>query len=243
MNPDSQASAADSASAYGYGETLYQPALAAAKTEQAVIAQVAGEVATRLAAGGRLYTFGAGHSWAFAAELCSRAGGLRPVTAMSLEDLRSTPRLAYLQLTDSMPERDPDNGPALLALHHVTSRDALLIASQSGRNGASIAMAEHARRAGTYTAAVVSRAHCAAFPSRHPDGHKLPDVVDHVIDNHCPVGDAAVAVSPVERMGGTSTISFTLIAQLLSIAVADDLRRRGQPPAVILSANIDVTKQ
>jgi uncharacterized phosphosugar-binding protein len=159
---------------------------------------------------------------------------------MNLEDLRTKPRLCYLQLTDSMPERDPANGPALLALHGVTDRDALLIASQSGRNGASIAMAEEARRAGTYTAAVLSRQHCAAFPSRHPDGRKLPDVVDHVIDNHCPVGDAAVTVGSGDRMGATSTISFALLAQLISIAIAEELRRQGQPPAVILSANIDV---
>lgn len=220
-------------------EDLCRPAIAAGAAEQVAIARVAGQVAQRLAAGGRLYTFGAGHSWAFAAELCSRAGGLRPVTAMNLDDLRTTPRPAYVQLTDSMPERDPANGPALLDLHGVTGRDALIIASQSGRNGASIAMAAHARQAGAYTAAVVSRAHCAAFPSRHPDGRKLPEVVDDVIDNHCPIGDAAVSIDPAGRMGAASTISMALIAQLLSIGVAEELQRRGQPPAVILSANLD----
>lgn len=218
---------------------LWRPAIVAATAEHVAIRRVADQVAQRLATGGNLYTFGAGHSWAFAAELCSRAGGLRPVTAMNLDDLRTSPRPSYMQLTDSLPERDPANGPALLHLHGVTGRDALIIASQSGRNGASIAMAIHARQAGTYTAAVVSRSHCMAFPSRHPDGRKLPDVVDDVIDNHCPVGDAAIPVDPAGRMGATSTISSALIAQLLSIGIAEELQRRDQPPAVIISANLD----
>ena len=218
---------------------LLLPALTAAAAESAAITRAASRIAERLTEGGNLYTFGAGHSWAVAAELCSRAGGLPRVTAMSLEDLRGTPRLSYLQLTDSLPERDPGNGPALLALHQVGPGDALLIASQSGRNGASVAMARAARRAGTYVAAVISVAHCQAFPSRHPDGLKLPDVVDDILDNHCPVGDAAVGLGPHRQAAATSTISGALIAQLLNLAIVAELERRGLDLALIRSANVD----
>lgn len=218
---------------------LLLPALTAAAAESAAISRVASRIAERLADGGHLYTFGAGHSWSVAAELCSRAGGLPMVTAMSLEDLRGTPRLSYLQLTDSAPERDPDNGPALLARHQVGSGDALLIASQSGRNGASVAMARTARQAGTYVAAVISLAHCQAFPSRHPDGLKLPDVAEDILDNHCPVGDAAVGVGLGSHAAATSTVSGALIAQLLNLAIIAELQGRGLAQALIQSANID----
>lgn len=218
---------------------LLLPALTAAAAGSPAIARVGSAIAQRLADGGRLFTFGAGHSWAVAAELCSRAGGPPAVTAMNLEDLRTTPRPSYLQLTDSMPERDPGNGPALLALHGVRPGDALLIASQSGRNGASVEMARKARQSGSYVAAIVSLAHCQAFPSRHPDGLKLPDVTDDVIDNHCPVGDAAVELSPGRRAAAASTISGALIAQLLDVAIIAGLERRGRGVAPIRSANID----
>jgi uncharacterized phosphosugar-binding protein len=65
------------------------------------------------------------------------------------------------------------------------------------------------------------------------------DIVDDVIDNHCPVGDDAISAGTGDRMAATSTISFALLAQLLSIGIAEELSRQGQPPAVILSANVD----
>ena len=218
---------------------LLLPAMTAAAAEPAAIARVASRIAARIAAGGRLFTFGAGHSWAVAAELCSRAGGLPAVTAMNLDDLRAEPRPCYLQLTDSMPERDPANGPALLARHGVGPGDALLIASQSGRNGATVAMASQARRSGSYVAAIISLAHCQAFPSRHPTGLKLPDAADDVIDNHCPAGDAVITLSSGARAAAASTVSGALIAQLLNLAVLAELDRLGSAPAPIRSANVD----
>lgn len=220
---------------------LLQPALAVAVASGPAVAAVAGRLADVVAAGGRVFTFGAGHSKAFADELCYRAGGLRCFTSMNLDDLRSTPRPAHEQLSDSAPERDPANGPALLSLYRVGGGDALIIASQSGRNGASVEMADAARSRGTYVAAVVSRRHSDAVVSRHPSGHKLVDVVDDVIDNHGPVGDAAVTVSTGQVMGATSTVSFALVAQLISVALAETLIARGAPVDVITSANVDTT--
>ena len=222
-----------------HAAVLLRPATTAAAAESAAIARVALQIAARVAGGGRLFTFGAGHSWAVAAELCSRAGGLPAVTAMNLDDLRAEPRPAHVQLTDSMPEREPANGPALLARYGVGPGDALLIASQSGRNGASVAMASQARQAGSYVAAIVSLAHCRAFPSRHPDGLKLPDVADDVIDNHCPVGDAAVTLPSGAPAAAASTVSGALIAQLLTVAVMTELDHQGTGPAPIRSANVD----
>ena len=223
----------------GVALRLVLPALTAAAEEWAAIEAVAVQLASRIGAGGTAFAFGAGHATAFAAELYSRAGGIMAFTAMSLEDLRTEPRPARLQYADSEPERVPGNGTALLDLYRVGPLDALLIASQSGRNGAGIEMAMAAGRLGTYTVGIVSMAHCLAQPSRHPSGHRLIDVVDAVIDNHCPVGDAAIQLPGGARICGTSTMSFALIAQLLNAAVIRNLIDAGRTPLVIRSANVD----
>jgi uncharacterized phosphosugar-binding protein len=220
------------------GLRLASPALAAVVAERVALERAAQAIAARIAGGGRLLTFGAGHSQSLAAELCSRAGGLRGVTSMSLEDLRDEPRAAYEQLADSEPERVPANGVALLERYGVTAADALLVVSQSGRNGASVEMARVARELGVHTTGVLSRAHCAAFPSRHPDGLKLVDVVDVVVDNHCPVGDAVIETDD-GAVSATSTIAGALLLQVLNVRVVAGIRALGAVPPVIRSANVD----
>ncbi len=230
----------DVAALPGPAVDLLAPAVRAAGDEWPAIQRVAARLADVAMGGGQVYAFGAGHASAFAAELYSRAGGIGAFIAISLEDLRTTPRAARVQYADSEPERDADNGTALLELYSVGPRDALLIASQSGRNGASIEMGIQARLRGTYTVGIVSRAHCLNQPSRHPSGSRLLDVVDDVLDNHCPVGDAAVAVPGVGHVSAASTVSFALIAQLLNAEVIRCLVERGHAPKVIRSANVDV---
>jgi uncharacterized phosphosugar-binding protein len=220
------------------GLRLAAPALTAVVAERVSLEHAAVAIAARIAAGGRLLTFGAGHSQSLAAELCSRAGGLRAVTSMSLEDLRDEPRPAHEQLADSEPERVAANGVALLERYAATPADALLVVSQSGRNGASVEMARTARRRGLHTVAVLSRAHCAAFPSRHPEGLKLVDVVDVVIDNHCPVGDAVIETAD-GTVSAASTIAGALLLQVLNARVIAEIRVLGTAPSVIRSANVD----
>ena len=220
-------------------EALLAPAVVAGREEAATIRRVAERFADVLQSGHRVYTFGAGHSKAVADELCHRAGGLPGFVSMNLDDLRTEPRPAHLQLSDSEPERDPRRGVELLRLFEVGPGDAVLIASQSGRNGAIVELARQAREHGAYVAAVLSRQHSAAMPSRHPSGLRLGDVADDVIDNHGPVGDAAVELPGGERTGAVSTIGGALLAQLINVSVARILTARGHDPQVIPSANVD----
>ncbi|QEW04320.1 sugar isomerase domain-containing protein [Microbacterium lushaniae] len=220
-------------------DDLLSPARAVAAQEVDTIARVALRFAEIFERGRRVYGFGAGHSKAVADELCYRAGGLPGFTSMNLDDLRTEPRPAHLQLSDSMPERDPANGPALLELFAVGAGDGLLIASQSGRNGAIVEMARVARERGVYVVAVVSRAHSDASVSRHPGGGRLIDYSDETIDNHGPLGDAVIRLPNGAATGSASTISGALIAQLLTVATARALLLRGQDPGIIPSANVD----
>ncbi len=185
-----------------------------------------------------MYAFGAGHAQAFAMELCCRAGGLRPFLAMNLDDLRTERRDAWQALADSAPERDPANGPALLDHHRVGTGDAVLLASNSGRNGALVETALECRRRGVYVAGFTSLAHATAVASRHPSGQRLHEVVDDVVDNHCPYGDATVELAGHGRAFAGSTVSFALLAQLLNAALMAALVARGHEPALLVSANV-----
>jgi uncharacterized phosphosugar-binding protein len=217
---------------------VLEVARAAAAGEAEVIEAVAERIAETLAAGGRIFALGAGHAQVFAMELFSRAGGLRGFVQMSLEDLRPDKRSASVQLHDSLPERDPANGALILERYSVTPADVMLIASNSGRNGAIVELALECGRRGIYTAAFTSRAHSTAVESRHPSGRRLLEITDAVVDNHCPLGDATVEIDGIGRFCAASTVSFALLAQMLNAAVIGGLTRRGQPVQAIVSANV-----
>lgn len=210
----------------------------AAAAEVEVIEEVAERIAETIARGGRIFALGAGHAQVFAMELFSRAGGLRAFVEMSLEDLRPDKRPASVQLHDSLPERDPANGALILQHYSVTPADVVLIASNSGRNGAIVELALECKRRGIYTAAFTSRTHSTSVESRHSSGRRLLEISDAVVDNHCPLGDATVEIDGIGRVCAASTVSFALLAQMLNAAVIGGLARRGQPVQAIVSANV-----
>lgn len=222
----------------GVAAAVLGVAKAAAAGEAEVLEAVAERIAETIAGGGRIFALGAGHAQVFAMELVSRAGGLRAFMQMSLEDLRPDKRPASVQLHDSLPERDPANAALILAHYSVTPDDVVLIASNSGRNGAIVELALECSRRGIYTAAFTSRAHSTAVESRHPSGQRLLEITDAVVDNHCPLGDATVEIDGIGRVCAASTVSFALLAQMLNAAVIGSLARRGQPVQAIVSANV-----
>jgi uncharacterized phosphosugar-binding protein len=219
-------------------DAVLAPALVAAKAEAETVSAVAQRAAEAVVAGHRVFAVGAGHAQVFAMELHHRAGGLPFVVDMNLEDLRADKRDAGMQLGDSQPERDPANGPRLLDYYSVVGGDVVLIASNSGRNGAIVELALECRRRGIYTAAFTSRAHSMAVASRHESGRRLLEVTDAVVDNHCPVGDATVDVPGLGTACAASTVSFGLLAQMFNMGVIRYLLEHEQPVRVLVSANV-----
>jgi uncharacterized phosphosugar-binding protein len=219
-------------------QSVLAPALAAATAEAETVSEVAGRAGEAVVAGHRVFAVGAGHAQAFAMELCHRAGGLPWVVDMNLEDLRPDKRDAAMQLGDSQPERDPANGPRLLDYYSVEPGDVVLIASNSGRNGAIVELALECRRRGIYSAAFTSRAHSMAVTSRHESGRRLLEVTDAVVDNHCPLGDGTVEIPGVGPACAGSTVAFALLAQMFNMGVIRYLLEHGQPVRVLASANV-----
>jgi len=200
---------------------------------------VSSEIVKTHLRGGKVFTFGAGHAQAFAMELTSRAGGMAFYQSMHLQDIRSKIRDAFWDLRDSAPERVPENGIRLLDHHKVMANDLVIIASQSGRNGAPIEMALECQRRHIKTVGISSRRHTDNVASRHPSGKNLFEVVTYLIDNGSVLGDAALELPDGKSICSLSTIGFTLIAQSLNLLVVRELMIKGVTPPVLVSANLD----
>lgn len=220
------------------GKSVLGPALAAVEHEGPAIETVASRIADAVVGDKKVFAFGAGHAQAFAMELTHRAGGLRFFVAMNLEDIRTEKRDSFWQLRDSEPERDPANAAKLLAHFDVQPGDVVLIASNSGRNGAIVEMALECVQRGVFVAGFTSVLHSSAFPSTHPSGKRLMDVAQVVVDNHCPAGDATVEIPGVGVACGSSTASFAVLAQMLNRATIDELLARNVEVTVAISANV-----
>jgi uncharacterized phosphosugar-binding protein len=186
---------------------------------------------------GVLQAFGTGHSEAFAMEIAGRAGGLIPTHAVKLVDLVLLGRRGLASLDDPEIERDPEIADELYGLYEFHPRDAFLIASNSGVNGAVVGVASRAKAEGHPVIAVTSLEHSCRVVPKHPSGLRLSDLADVVIDNLAPYGDATIMLGGGSAVGAVSSITAAYIAQLLTIGVAERLLERGQTPPLYISAN------
>jgi len=189
--------------------------------------------------GGNIFTFGAGHAQALAMEFSSRAGGLAIFQSMHLQDIREERRDAFWDLRDSQPERIPENGPKVLDHHRVKENDVVIIASQSGRNGAIVEMALECKRRGIKVIGLSSSKHSESVDSRHPSTLMLRDVVDLSLDNGSVVGDAVADLPNGKSICSASTVCFALMAQAINAEVTKLFMLSALPAPLLVSANLD----
>lgn len=213
-------------------------------TQQDQIAAAAQLVVASLTAGGVLQVFGTGHSRSFAMEIAGRAGGLVPANKIAIPDLAFYGDLSPAQVLDPHLERDPSLAAQLLAVHDIHPEDVFIICSNSGGNGSTVELARLVKERGHRLVAVTSMKHTTRITSRHPSGLRLFEVADVVIDNRGAFGDAELALPPdaegQERGAvlATSTITSTLIAQMLITEVCGLLLEAGAEVPILISANI-----
>jgi uncharacterized phosphosugar-binding protein len=74
---------------------------------------------------------------------------------------------------------------------------------------------------------------------RHPSGARLHELADVVIDNRCPVGDAAVTLASGDRVGPLTTVVGAAVVTALCARVAELLEAQGRRPPVLASQNLD----
>jgi uncharacterized phosphosugar-binding protein len=192
-------------------------------------------VAEAIHRGGIVHIFGTGHSHLIAEEAFFRARGLVPVNPIL------HPRLVFLcgALDSTRAEREPGFSAQLIAAAGVTSNDAALIVSNSGRNAAPVEMALEMKSRGVRTIAITSLRHSQSAPATHSSGKLLFELADIVIDNGAPPGDALLTLAGVTApIGPVSTVTGAAIVHSIIIEAAMELARRHVDVPVFQSANL-----
>jgi uncharacterized phosphosugar-binding protein len=206
-----------------------------ARDEWPAIDAAAALVANSIAAGGTLHAFGTGHSHMLAEELFYRAGGLVRVRPLLFEGLMLH---AGAEMSTSL-ERLPGLAEVLFADHGMSAGDVLIVASNSGGNVVTSALAQLARDAGLRVIALVSRAHATSPQARSTNAARLHEIADVVIDNGGVVGDAAVEIDGMAtRVGPTSTVVGVAAVNAIVVEAVARLLARGITPDVFTSSNV-----
>ena len=201
-------------------------------TQQENIERAATLIADALCSGGYIFTFGTGHSHIMAEEIFYRAGGLVRVCPI-LEDSLMLHRAA----ASSQLERVTGLASVLLDdVDAVSAGGVMFLFSNSGCNTVAVEMAEEARKRGLATVCITNLTHAARSRSRHPEGRKLCEVCDVVIDNMGCYGDAAINVGGAVT-GATSTVIGSMILQAAVCRGIEITQERGVKPEVFQSAN------
>lgn len=204
-------------------------------TTQREVIELAGRwVAEALVRQRYLFAFGTGHSHMLAEEIFYRAGGL--VRAIPILE---GPLMLHEHAVDSTSkERELGYADRILARYPVGAGDVVVIASNGGRNAVPIELALGARARGAKTVAITNREQTFAWPSRHPGGKRLAEVVDAVIDNCGVNGDAAVRIEGIPTpVGPTSSVTGTYIVNLIILAAMEQAVGNGMAPEVYVSSN------
>jgi uncharacterized phosphosugar-binding protein len=206
--------------------------------ETASIAAAGAAIAGTVAAGGRLFAFGAGHSSLAAQDVVYRAGGL------ALMNLLTVPGTVGVDVRPavlgSALERVEGLASAALATSPATAGDLLVIISLSGRNALPVEMAVRARALGLTVIGVTSVAYADGTTARNASGTFLKDHCDIVLDNGIAIGDAELTADGVEApFGPASTVVTSALMQAMMAAAAGELVERGIEPPMLRSGNVD----
>lgn len=187
--------------------------------------------------GGLVHVFGAGHSHLFAEDMAFRAGGLVPINPILDIDYTFMGGPAS---RSSRLERLEGFVDTLLESYEMHPGEVFIVMSQSGRNHGPVEAALYAKKKGLQVIAVTAVEQSKNQTSRHPSGKRLFELADLVIDNHGPVGDAAVELKTGQpKVSPISTILGATILQSIVAEVAGAILEKDGIPPVWLSSNID----
>ncbi len=197
---------------------------------QATIERLGPLMARSVASNGVIHTFGSGHSEIIGREMVGRAGGLVCVSAI-------------LDLTGGFIENLPGYGRELAARydrnHGLAPGEFVIIISNSGKNCSPIEVAEYAKEKGLQVVALTSVGMAKQVSTTHPNGKKLHEIADFVLDNCGSMGDAVVEMPGGGGFAGpTSTLSGALLINLLQMEILECLANSGHEAPLLRSQNL-----
>ena len=189
-------------------------------------------VATRIRNGGILQLFGCGHSHLLAQEAYYRAGGLVPVSPITLEPVM----LHKGALTSSQNEKDPTFIEQNKDHISFEPNDILVVISTSGRNPSPIDMAFLGKKAGILVISLQSLLY-RGQEGKHASGKRLEEVVDIVLNTHVPVGDGLLGNKGLQYGPASTVVGATLLNALIC-QVIEELSKESEQLPIFKSANL-----
>ena len=220
------------------------------RTQREAIEEAAELCAERIARGGLVFLFGAGHSRMMCEEMIPRQGAF--VGFFAMVELAVTNHAATMGSNGLrgpiLLEKYEGYAEEILKSFKFGPDDAFIVVSTSGIRPLIVEMAMGAKARGMPVIGLVSRTHCEQSVSGHSSGKKLIDVVDIVLDNHAPAGDCVLELEGMEwRTGPVSTITGNMVINMLRCEIAERLLARGHQPNVLPShqfiGNTDAEEQ
>ncbi len=205
------------------------------------IREVADLFAESILSGHLVHLFGSGHSRIMVEEMWPRYGsfpGFHPIVELSLTYHHDVVG-ANGQRQAMFLENVPGFAERILRNFDLSSKDSALVISSSGCNVVPVEMAEGFSKRGIKVVGMVSRKHSEVSKSRHPEGVKLSDISDYVLDTGAPVGDAMVSIDALDTpVAPGSTVGGCLLINCIKAEVADRLTRAGKPPKVLTASAV-----
>ena len=191
-----------------------------------------------IAADGLVHLFGCGHSRMMCEEMTPRQGcfvGWHTIVELGLTFHNAIVGPNGLRQSLHL-EKTLGYAEQILRNFAFGPKDVIIVISTSGIREVIIEMAEGAKERGLPVIALVSLAHCEQAKPAHPNGKKLIDVADVVLDNGAPVGDSLLEIAAcTHKTGPFSTVGGALVMNMLRCEVAQRLVDRGIEPVFLPS--------
>ncbi|MBC7828244.1 MAG: SIS domain-containing protein [Chitinophagaceae bacterium] len=205
------------------------------------ITTAAGWFAETILAGRMVHLFGSGHSRIMVEEMWPRYGsfpGFNPIVELSLTyhnnvvGANGQRQAMFLENISGFAER-------ILRNFSLSEKDTALIISSSGCNIVPIEMAELFQQKKVKTVALITKEHSASSTSKRPDGKKLADFADLVLDTGAPAGDSMIHIEGLETpVSPGSTVGGIILVNSIKAELANLLTEAGHPPKVLTAASI-----
>ncbi len=194
-----------------------------------VIARITPIIGESIARGGIVHTFGSGHSELIAREIIGRAGGLVCVNGI-------------IDPTAGFIENLVGYGTKLVERYdrqyRMVAGETIIVISNSGKNSSPIEIALYAKKKGLTVIGLTALSMSTTYPTVHPDGRRLHEVVDHVLDNLGVPGDAIVDADETTKAGPTSTLIGCSLLNWLMLSVIEWLKAHDHPLPLLRSQNL-----
>ena len=192
-------------------------------------------------AGRMVHLFGSGHSRIMVEEMWPRYGsfpGFNPIVELSLTYHNNVVG-ANGQRQAMFLENIPGLAERILRNFNLNEKDTALIISSSGCNIVPIEMAELFQEKKIKTVAIITRQHSSASTSKRPDGKKLHDFANLILDTGAPVGDSMIYIDNLDTpVSPGSTVGGVILVNSIKAELANILTAAGQPPKVLTAGAI-----